>query len=281
MTTFDTSIGCFFIGIIISALMYGCTVGQVLYYIGNYKEDRWGFKLFVLFLWASDTVATVLAASFIWEYLIQDHADPTKLTILTNEVVAEYMITTVIILVVQVYYTLAIWRLINSNMYKILVSSIVLIISLISFAFGIENTSKIAQDPHVPQVYSSIEGPATAQPLLACIADIYITIALSWLLQRERTMFARTDTIINTLTMWAINRGVLTSALQTAQAISYIAASKSVFYWSIFHFAGGKAYVNSALAILNARNFIRDGGKTVQKGSRDHYAMQELSSNSR
>ncbi|KZT66959.1 hypothetical protein DAEQUDRAFT_739704 [Daedalea quercina L-15889] len=254
MTSFDTSLGCFFIGIILSTLFYGCTLGQVVYYARHYKEDRWLFKGFL-----------------IWEFLVTGHADLLKLASMPPSGVAEYLVATIVVLMVQIYYSTTIWKLVHKTSYKILITSLVVrfpfvdrVARFLMHAMLTENVYEVAKDPSIPGVYIKTEVPATVQPLLACIADISITAALSVLLQRERTMFHRTDNLINILTMWAINRGALTAALQTAQAVSYIAASKSVFYWSIFHFAGGKAlivvlslaYVNSVLAM----NFIRSGG---------------------
>ncbi|KAH9934394.1 uncharacterized protein B0H18DRAFT_981631 [Fomitopsis serialis] len=273
MTAFDTTLGCFFIGIVLSTLFYGCTVAQVIYYARHYREDRWGFKTFVWLLWLLDTLVTILDVALIWDFLISGHANLLKLGTMPNSGVVEYLVVTIVTLTVQIYYTMTIWKLIKSKTYKILITSVVTVISLVSFAFGIENVYEVAHNPAIPAVYTMTVVPATVQPVMACIADIYITVALSWLLQRERTMFSHTDSLINTLTAWAINRGALTAAMQTAQAITYIAADKDVFYWSIFHFAGGKAYVNSVLAILNARHYIRSGGRSH---GTDAFSVQEM-----
>ncbi|KZT66954.1 hypothetical protein DAEQUDRAFT_739701 [Daedalea quercina L-15889] len=118
--------------------------------------------------------------------------------------------------------------------------------------------------PYIPNVLHDVssEVSGTAQPLIATIADVCITVTLSLLLQSKRksTIFERTNNLINTLTVWAINRGVLTAALQASDAITYIDVKTSGYYSFIFHVAAGKAYVNSALATLNARDHIRNSG---------------------
>jgi len=89
------------------------------------------------------------------------------------------------------------------------------------------------------------------------LVDILIAAAMCWTLYRKRTGFARTDTIITTLMAYSINSGLLTSLLAVAMIISFVASQTSMIWLSIF-WVMSKCYVNSLLATLNSRDFVRD-----------------------
>ncbi|THH09934.1 hypothetical protein EW146_g8534 [Bondarzewia mesenterica] len=80
------------------------------------------------------------------------------------------------------------------------------------------------------------------------ISDIAITVSL-------------TNTLLNTLTVYAIDRCVLTSVVALVAAIAVIVKPES--FWVIaIEYVIGKLYINSLLATLNARNGLRGGSSS-------------------
>ncbi|TFY65356.1 hypothetical protein EVJ58_g2033 [Rhodofomes roseus] len=74
------------------------------------------------------------------------------------------------------------------------------------------------------------------------------------------TGFKRTDSVLQKLTIYIIHRGILTTVLQIALLGTYLGSIyQTKLIWAIFHCAGGKIYVNSMMAVLNARLHLKSG----------------------
>jgi len=90
-----------------------------------------------------------------------------------------------------------------------------------------------------------------------------IATTMCWSLYRWRTGFARTDSIITTLMTYIINSGLLVCLLAVAGIVSFLVSPTSMIwvaiYWTII-----KCYVNSLLAILNSRDYVRNRSTSDQ-----------------
>ncbi|KAF7984184.1 hypothetical protein HWV62_16874 [Athelia sp. TMB] len=89
-----------------------------------------------------------------------------------------------------------------------------------------------------------------------CAGDVYVALALSWYLWHSRTGFARTDGLVRTLMLYAINTGAMTAAGQ------YIIMPTN-FIFVGFYLMLSKLYINSYLATLNAREALFEQGGVV------------------
>ncbi|PPQ66561.1 hypothetical protein CVT24_007126 [Panaeolus cyanescens] len=90
----------------------------------------------------------------------------------------------------------------------------------------------------------------------AIISDILIAVALCVLLGSKRIGFDDTNSIIDRLIIFAINRCILTSAIAIVETIVFSVLPNS-FYSVAIDFVIGKLYANSLLAVLNSRATIR------------------------
>ncbi|KZT66298.1 hypothetical protein DAEQUDRAFT_730415 [Daedalea quercina L-15889] len=256
----DPSIGCFFIGILFSIIFYGVTCAQVLFYVGEYSADRWWVKGLVASLFVLDTATTVADLDILWGYLVVNHSNPIVLAVLTNSFLVEYTLSAITVLLVQCYYMRNVWQFLQERWYRFPLTVIALVLALISCACSLASVYLGNIDRAVPGIFVKTKIPAALQTVSASVADTYITTSLTLILRGERTGFKHTETLIRKLTTYAINRGVLTTALQIGQLITYVSLPDTTFVWAIFHFVGCKAYVNSLLALLNARNHLRTHG---------------------
>ncbi|EED83381.1 predicted protein [Postia placenta Mad-698-R] len=66
-------IGCFFIGIILSVVLYGCTFSQVIYYFYHYTQDRKQLKFVV-----GMTIATAVAITNLMCLAVYSHGPMCK-----------------------------------------------------------------------------------------------------------------------------------------------------------------------------------------------------------
>jgi len=108
--------------------------------------------------------------------------------------------------------------------------------------------------------------------------DLIIAACLCHLLVRCRTGFRSTDSIISWLMFYTIDTGIVTS-LCSITAIVMMAVFPHTFAVIAVEFSLTKLYVNSYMAMFNARNSLRTPGLRTQDGIALHH-INPLSSGS-
>jgi len=99
---------------------------------------------------------------------------------------------------------------------------------------------------------------------------VLIAASMCWYLYHKRTGFTRTDSIISTWMTYSINSGLLTSILGAAVAISNVASPSSSLSSLAVLWVLSKCYVNSLLAMLNSRDYVRDRSTTDNQENAYH-----------
>ncbi|EPS94465.1 hypothetical protein FOMPIDRAFT_1026197 [Fomitopsis schrenkii] len=275
----DATVGCFFAGILLSVIFYGVTCAQTLFYVSEYSKDRWLMKGLVTLLFVLDTAITMADLDILWGYTVTNHSNPLALFALTDSFLVDYALSAVTVLLVQCWYMRNVWQFLSQRWYKIPLTAVCLMLALTSCACSLASVYLGNIDRTVPGIFVATKIPASLQTVSASVTDIYITVALTLVLRGERTGFKHTETLIRKLITYAINRGALTTALQIGQFLTYVSLPDTTFVWAIFHFVGCKAYVNSLLAILNARHYlqVRGGtGETTGGISAQEIALESL-----
>jgi len=79
---------------------------------------------------------------------------------------------------------------------------------------------------------------------------------LKWV-TRRKTGFARTDSIVISLVAYTVNSCLLVCLLSFAMIISFVVAPNTMI-WPAIYWTISKCYVNSLLAMLNSREYVRD-----------------------
>ncbi|KAJ7437653.1 hypothetical protein B0H11DRAFT_2361374 [Mycena galericulata] len=102
--------------------------------------------------------------------------------------------------------------------------------------------------------YSKLGQTATAGSF-AC--DMVITVYLCYFLARNKNEMSRSNTMLNTLMVNAINRGILT-ALSSGLTLGLFLGYRVTFWFLLSLAPNSKLYMNSMLAMLNMRQHVRD-----------------------
>ncbi|TFY62217.1 hypothetical protein EVJ58_g4004 [Rhodofomes roseus] len=189
-----------------------------------------------------DTGTTMADLDVLWGYIVGSHGNPVALFTLTDD-------TTVLLmhdceggirsffLLVQCYYMRNVWQFLHERWYR-LPLTIVSVLDTGTYFLRLASVYMGNIDRTVPGIFIETKIPASLQTVSASVADIYITTSLTLILRGERTGFKHTENLIRKLTTYAINRGVLTTALQIGQLITYVSLPDTTFVWAIFHFVG-------------------------------------------
>jgi len=96
--------------------------------------------------------------------------------------------------------------------------------------------------------------------------DILIAGSLCWFLNKNRTGFSGMDSIINSITLYTIENGLLTCVVTILSLIFWITMPHNLIFLAM-HFAISKMYANALLATLNSRKRLR--GRSQSSSDRE------------
>ncbi|CCM00763.1 uncharacterized protein FIBRA_02804 [Fibroporia radiculosa] len=255
----EKTIGCTFIGVLFSVLLHGCTLGQAAFYAQHYPKDRFRIKALVAGVLIMNSAKTAIDAQFLWLDLVQNHANITILSKLASTYGAEYILGALVTFLVQSFFLHIIWQLLERKWYRNLVSITGGVLCLTSLGAVLGGAYELYSSKNVDTVERNIVVQGEVRVVAAALTDVYVSTALCWILRRSRTGFKRSEAVISTLLLYAMNRGILASLAQISQAVLFhIDLRLGTFYTDLVCFLTSNIYVISLLAVLNVRKNIRE-----------------------
>ncbi|EMD39832.1 hypothetical protein CERSUDRAFT_81174 [Gelatoporia subvermispora B] len=257
----DDTVGCLFIGVALSLIFFSCTIAQTVFYYRNYPKDSIYLKALVASLSVLDVITLVLNLEYLGVCTVSRHANPVALESLPNFWVPEFFFSSLTFCTAQLFFIHKIWALLGDQKIRLPLTLIAIILSLVSFAGGIGVVCVASLNPSVDWILERVKIPGSTQQLTAVVTDVYITISLCIILRSSQASFKNTQTLLSQLTVYVINRGVLSATIQLLHFVTYVATyNRFTFIWMVFHIPGSKVYVNSVLATLNIRHKLRNTG---------------------
>ncbi|KAI6105454.1 hypothetical protein F5141DRAFT_1216238 [Pisolithus sp. B1] len=191
------------------------------------------------------------ASRIAYIYLVSDIVNPAGLADLVWSLIVEVLFNAITALLVQCFLSMRVYRLSNKS---IPVTALVMSSVIAEFVLSVTYVAKalpIQSFAELPQ----LKGISSAVNATTAVSDVLIAGCLCFLLQKSRTGFRRSDTMINKLMLFSLNTGLLTGIFAVASLIS-ISLWPNAFIYIAFYFCVG-LYCNSLLATLNARRIIR------------------------
>ncbi|KAF8321543.1 hypothetical protein DL93DRAFT_2163160 [Clavulina sp. PMI_390] len=250
-------LGSFFIGNILSSVLFGAITVQTWVYLNRFRKDSWVMKTMVWFLWLAQFAEVAISTRAVYRQTIKHLVTPPPpVAELANndlEWDAQYWSTHLIVasFIVQSFFAYRLWAL---SRYRIYVATIALLIST-SFAVAVDdNKNTYALDDITPDAAHHSDKVFTVTSL-SVVIDLAIAFGVTDTMRRQRTGFIQTDRVLNWIILYGIASGVLTSIF----AIGILAANalgdgpKSLGVGAPY----GGIYIASALANLNSRAGLR------------------------
>jgi len=249
----DKTMGAMLIGCYFAVSLYGLISHQIYRYYRMYPEDSPLLKAIVGTLWVLDTLHSILVMHICYFYLVQNYFDPLRLLEGTWSLRISISLTGLITLIAHGFFSRRIY-IFSGNIWTPVA---IMVISLIRFGFNLASTVMSYKNPtfdgfaHFIWIICITLG-------LAIISDVIITVSLCWYLQKSRTGFEKTDSIIDKLLLYSINTGLLTIVFNSAVLICASVMKKNLIFVGLY-FIISKLYTNSLLAVLNSRlGLMRD-----------------------
>ncbi|KAG1733070.1 uncharacterized protein EDB91DRAFT_654525 [Suillus paluster] len=253
-----STFGALFIGVIVSAVLFGATNVQAFVYFQTHRDTgRTFYKLVVIWLWILDALHLALIIHCVYYYLVINYANIGALT----DVVWSFkiIIDVFIIYGVHVLYVHRLW-MVSKGRSRALPITVGIIVILVS---GVAITLMWAiYQCHVFTDLVTIEWSTYMTLGTTTFLDIVIASSLSYLLATSRTGFSSTNSLITKLMGYTINTGCLTSMCSMAVMITCAMMPNNFIFLSI-QFLVAKLYVNSFLALLNAPYYLKPNTGTI------------------
>lgn len=244
-----------------AAVFYGVTVVQTLFYFQTYPNDKITLKLLVTVVWILDTLDIIFAAHGTYNWLIIDFANPLALNDVIWTIASEPLCTSTIALIAHLFMAYRIYIL---NRKLVLLALVIAVVSFVPFGVAI---TAVVFGLTTPGGFAALNVKLHSTTIVANIfttsLDVVIAGTLVALLRMHSSQVSmkRTDKMISTLTGYLITNNLLTSFITTALTIGFFAAPKTLVYEAL-NLSVSKAYTNTFLSQLNARQSIHGQGVT-------------------
>uniref|UniRef100_A0A0W0FTU9 DUF6534 domain-containing protein n=1 Tax=Moniliophthora roreri TaxID=221103 RepID=A0A0W0FTU9_MONRR len=206
-------------GFIITSILFGITIVQAWIYVLSNK-DPWHLRLLVAILFLGDLCTTVLINNLIHDFFIVHFGNLLQFTVVPSVVVAELIVTGLIMSTVELFFASRIYML--GRVHRIVPISIVAcsILALVPTFVGAVEQFKNQSFGHFASRTIMIEyGIASS---LSTLADILASGALSWSLKDSRTGFKQTDTLLQRLFQYFVARGLLVAVIHLCFTITFL-----------------------------------------------------------
>ncbi|KAG2355644.1 hypothetical protein BDR07DRAFT_1364979 [Suillus spraguei] len=248
----ETTFGALFIGINIAAILFGLNNVQALIYFQTHRGTGMTFyKLAIIWLWILDALHLTFIVHCVYYYLVIKYANLNVFTEIVWSFKLQIVFEVFIIYGIHLLYVYHIW-LFSQGRSRILPIAVAIITTLTS-AVGIVLIWAIYQC-HVFSDLLKIEWFTFITLGTITFADVVIASSLCYLLTTSRTGFSGTDSLITKLMVYVISTGCLTSVFSMAAMIT-CAVMPTNFIFLAVEVLLVKLYVNSYLALLNARYY--------------------------
>ncbi|KAL5519606.1 hypothetical protein ACEPAH_1289 [Sanghuangporus vaninii] len=249
----NESLGAMFIGLILSAILFGITNAQAFTYFHNSKRDHAYLRVMIAFLWSLDVVQLALLASYMYYIMVTHFSDLLIIGKITGSLCAYLVISGTSDFIIRLFYSRRIWFVSDENM---ILTAITMSLSATTFAFGLGFSAKLFSLKSILEV-SKISWLRYAAFGSDVITDFTCAISLLHFIRRGKTGMQTTEAVVNKLTLYIISTGLLTSFVATASFATYVSMPNKAIFAAIFPCLS-KLYFSALLATLNARKQLRE-----------------------
>ncbi|CDO76914.1 hypothetical protein BN946_scf184398.g2 [Trametes cinnabarina] len=250
----EHSMGSVLIGSLIALFLSGAVWMQVFLYIQLYPRDRPKIKFMlrycykVFLVWLLDTLHSAMTITANWQSIATTVALTALITFFVHWFVS--LSDAVFFNELMTQRSFFIHRI-----YTFSTSEMILLHSYSQFVSGydVRPLTDASEPTHLTVTrgqYVFTIGLSTAASL-----DILIAGALCYFLRRGRSRFSGMDRIVDAITLYTIENGLLTCIATVVSLICWVSMPTNLIFLGL-HFAISKLYANSLLATLNARKSL-------------------------
>ncbi|GJE88936.1 hypothetical protein PsYK624_050240 [Phanerochaete sordida] len=253
---FELFMGPFLILVCIALMLFGVTCAQVYSYWTTYERDPVGYKILVGALWTLECTHTALCLHMLHGYFIKDIGDPSGLGNIIWSAGATIFLEVPIIALAQGFSIARIWQLSGGNVWATAVPAVFLFFR-VAFGFG---TATFLYVYNTWADFDANRGPfvtVNCGLTLAAVVDLMVTVILTYYLRQHKSSFRKTRYMVQKLVFYTINTGAITMVFSISAVFFFNLLRTSLMFGGVVEIIC-KLYANSTLALLNARQRIKE-----------------------
>ncbi|KAJ7662707.1 hypothetical protein DFH06DRAFT_1471479 [Mycena polygramma] len=271
LQSFRDTFGAGIIGSLLSMGIYGLTTSQTYFYFSEYPNDKPWTRRLVGALWALNTLQSTLMIHMVYHYLILSAFNFFELSRNIWSLPVSMIVHLIMAVLVMTYFLNVIFQcmyrdILYPSTIPILTYSrqqeeplVVGVAVLVYIGFGIETIIDLFKTPSLVDLAAFTKISFLPMAATQAGADTTIAASLCFVLFNHRSGFRRTNSLIYTLIMYAINRCVLTAGTALVALFMIALKPNSMIYIGPQFLISG-LYTNALLASLNSRNRIQGDG---------------------
>ncbi|KAF8922116.1 hypothetical protein CPB85DRAFT_1427448 [Mucidula mucida] len=251
----DGTLGAIFIGVIVSAILFGLTNLQTFVYFLNHRNESWlGSKTWVFVLWCLDALHLALIAHGLYFYLVTHYGESLALVNIVWSLKLQVVLEVIVILTVETLYILHIWKVFIKDLRLTICSSRTRFIPCIISCFLIGAVAVgivLCYETYQLETFEDIHriSWATYSALaVATVIDLLIASSLCYFLANRKPGIIKANTVVELLMLYTIDTGFITSACSLL-AIATCILWPSYFVFIAVEYVLTTLYVNSFLAM--------------------------------
>ncbi|GBE86145.1 hypothetical protein SCP_0900220 [Sparassis crispa] len=259
----ESCLGAFLIGIIFQSVFYGVVSGLALNYFRRYRRDSgvsiW-MKLLVLLAWILCFFSLIVSAHAMYFFVVKNIDDnPMAFSKAPWSVCLLMAVNAVVVVLVRFIFLYRLWRFVkakgewNSGWKALLLLTVLL--TLVDLSGSLAVSIKLFLTPDTEEL-EQIKVMVEVVFAAGVSADIFLVGLLCFSLNSSRTGFESTDSLINTLILYAINSGLLPTIVAGAGLATFLVSPSPLVYMAVYNQIAN-LYLISLIASLNHRKVVR------------------------
>ncbi|KAJ3489763.1 hypothetical protein NLI96_g1912 [Meripilus lineatus] len=272
------TLGAVMLGSLVSAFFAGIVTMQVFLYYRIYPKDRMRFKVIVGLVWFLDAMHTAMVMATNWIYLIDNFGDSSisdYIPWLSSPISCIVSLLTgyTHVRVPHLYVTVSLTLVVVVSKNNLWITLPIILLATLRVAFALVTTAQMLRLKSYSNFTADFNWVITMGLSMASAVDVLIAVAICWFLNSSRTGFSSMDGIIDSITLYTVENGMLTCLTTLISLICWVTMPHNLVFLGL-HFAISKLYANAFLATLNARKVLR--GRSQGSSDRGDHAMPVL-----
>ncbi|KAF8170528.1 hypothetical protein K438DRAFT_1613919 [Mycena galopus ATCC 62051] len=250
----DSTMGAVLVSLFLATILYGMGLIQAYLYFHWYTKDHWGVKFVVICLLISETLHITCFFCATYWVLIDHFGDFDALVVITCNMgsphrLAQFDMAEGSIVCRSMGSTTSVASKFN------IIPLVFICIHRANVSDGLTQTVITTELGSFTLLYQT-KRITTLQAAGALVCDVSITACLCYTLRSRKSTMESTNSLLNMLIINAVNRGMLTAFTAALNIILFLAIPNSSWF-TLALSPSGKLYMNSMLATLNTREYIR------------------------
>lgn len=258
----DSSIfGSVLIADLVATFLFGIACVQTVTWFKTSRRVPTFNKFVISTLWTIDALHTFLVAHFTYYYLVGVPASPSTGIVWSNTAVTgiEILLSNL----TQILYAVRLWQLKVSPVQWLFPPLVILMI--VHIFFNIYVPVRISELHSVADFGNPdfLWVPVFEFGLTSLI-DLVLSICLIYSLAISGRRLGWTDSVLKVYVAYSLNTGILAGLFSLTAIIAYLANPDSLLFFA-FKIVGTEFYVNSFLAMMNARYYLQRNRQPSQR----------------